>query len=56
MGSIDKELNAIRIFREHIKNNIFYTNLNYKIESEIKISAVFPIYLRNPNEYEIEFA
>ncbi|MBQ7105126.1 MAG: hypothetical protein IJN90_04645 [Bacilli bacterium] len=55
MSSIDKELNAIRIFREHIKNNIFYTNLNYKIESEVKISAVFPIYLRNPNEYEIEY-
>lgn len=55
MNEIDKELKAWRKFYEHVTNNIYYTRHNYKINNEIKISTVFPIYLRNPNKLELEY-
>ncbi|MBP3461578.1 MAG: hypothetical protein J6K21_04135 [Bacilli bacterium] len=55
MDRIDKELKAMRKFYEYVTNNIYYTRHNYKIGDEIKISTAFPIYLRNPNELELEY-
>lgn len=55
MDRIDKELKAMRKFYEYVTNNIYYTRHNCKINDEIKISTAFPIYLRNPNELELEY-
>ncbi len=55
MGRIDKELKAIMKFHDYVINNIYCTRHNYKINNEIKISTAFPIYLRNPNEFELEY-
>lgn len=55
MDRIDKELKDMRKFYEYVTNNIYYTRHNYKIDGEIKISTAFPIYLRNPNELELEY-
>lgn len=55
MKKIDRELKALSLFYEHMDKNIFYTRHAYKLENEIKISKKFPIYLKNPNEFEIEY-
>ena len=55
MKKIDKELKAIHVFHEHMEKNIFYTRETLKLESEVKISKNFPIYIKNPNEFELQY-
>lgn len=55
MNKLDMELEAIHKFCEHMRENIFYTRDELKLDNEIRISKVFPIYIKNPNEFEMEF-
>ncbi len=55
MNKFDRELEALNIFHEHMRENIFYTRHELKLDKKIKISKVFPIYIKNPNEFEMEY-
>ncbi len=55
MYKIEREIEAQRIFYDHMQNNIFYTRCLYKLDYEIKISKTFPIYLKNLNDFEKEY-
>ena len=55
MYKIEREIEAQRIFYDHMQNNIFYTICLYKLDYEIKISKTFPIYLKNLNDFEKEY-
>lgn len=55
MYKIIREMDAQRLFYDHMQNNIFYTRCLYKLDCEIKISKIFPIYLKNLNEFEKEY-
>ena len=43
------------IFYQHMQKNIFCTKEYEKLEKEIKISNVFPIYIKNPSNLELEY-
>lgn len=51
---LERKLKVSNILFDYMQNNLFCTRSNFKINNEIKISNVFPIYLRNPNELEID--
>ena len=55
MYKIERKIEAQRIFYDHMQNNIFYTRCLYKLDYEIKISKIFPIYLKNLNDFEKEY-
>ena len=38
-----------------MQKNIFCTKESEKLEKEIKISNVFPIYIKNPSNLELEY-
>lgn len=52
----DIETRVSNLFEKdlYIRNNIFFTNFKYKLDSKIKISEQFPIFLRNPFKCELE--
>ena len=43
------------IFYQYMQKNIFCTKESEKLEKEIKISNVFPIYIKNPSNLELEY-
>ena len=43
------------IFYQHMQKNIFCTKESEKLEKEIKISNVFPIYIKNPSNLELKY-
>lgn len=55
MKDVDKEIEIHVKLYEYVAKNIFYTRHNYKIDGEVKISSTFPMYLRNPNEFELSY-
>lgn len=55
MDDVDLDFKSKRVLFELINENIFCTKQKYKLDSEIKISDFFPIYLKNPNEFELEY-
>lgn len=55
MNRIEREYELFKMFYNHMENNIFYTKNTQKLESEVRISNVFPIYMKNLNEEEIEY-
>lgn len=54
MDNLDRYFKAYRILNEYVENNLFCTNLNYRLKNKIAISKWLPIYLKNPNEFELE--
>lgn len=52
--TIEEELEVNQRFNQYLKENIFITRYFFKVEKETKISKVFPIYIRNIKEPEID--
>ena len=52
--TIEEELEVNRRFHKYLKDNIFIAHYYFKVEKETRISKVFPIYIRNIKEPEID--
>lgn len=55
MDMIDMQLRANEKFVDYMEKNIIYTRSSCRLEKSISVSNVFPIFLKNPNEFEIEY-
>ncbi len=55
MNRIERERELFKMFYNHMENDMFYTKSTHKLESEVKISNVFPIYMKNLNKEEMEY-
>lgn len=52
--TIEEKLEVNHRFNKYLRENIFITRYFFKVEKETKISKVFPIYIRNIKEPEID--